>query len=580
MDNVLPSIQARLGGKWLFSWQALVLSIPLLALNVGANISSPESTFRDFLPIIPITLSISALLTLAGYVCSKYLFIDRENSPIPIGFIVLGFFLVGSGVGATTSWALELFDVEVSRGIFLSALLGGIFLIWWGTMVTLLLDGRDRFSRTRSRLIEDAVQIELALLQEAEVSELMRASIRTEINQELTQARTDFARRLEGEDFAIQSSEWTEIASAIRDTASDVIRPMSRRLKDRAEESYPKPNLKTFLWNIVHFQPFRPGAFTLVYLIRTGPIEVEHFGIRIGLISYLVAVITIFSTMSYANSLMKKYPKIHSWIFVDTVFVIQFLYLVLHLTRELATGIQIPQQELISNLIVSVILILITSGFGTFRNIHQDMTSSFKSRLSQSQIEVMAQGIQLSRLATEAAELLHGQVQTKLISCAAAIDQARTSGNVEQFNRALLQARAILELPIPDRQVQLDATIEREIARKCNLWEGLCEIHCDISESLREVSGSVASKVGSIIEEAITNSIRHGGATQIRITLIENVPGTISITVTDNGSGPQDGELGLGSDIISRYSSQTNSLKRNPGGTGSVLTLNVGKSQD
>jgi len=578
VDNDLPTIQARLGGKWLFSWQTLVLSIPLLALNVGSNIANSNSDLADFLPIIPITLGITLLLGIAGYLCDRFLFAEREVSPVPIGIVTVGFLIVGSVMGATTSWALTLFDAEVSRGMLFNALLGGIFLVWWGTMVTLLLDGRDRFSRTRSRLIEDAVQIELALLQEAEVSELMRASIRTEINQELTQARTEFARKLEGEAFAIQSNEWTEIASAIRQTASDVIRPMSRRLKDRAEESYPKPNLKTFLWNIVHFQPFRPGAFTLVYLIRTGPIEVEHFGIRTGLISYIVATITIFGTMIYANSLMKRFPKIHSWIFVDTIFVIQFLYLVLHLTREVITGIQIPQQELISNLIASVFLILVTSGFGTFRNIHQDMTSSFKSRLSQSQIEVMAQGIQLSRLATEAAELLHGQVQTKLISCAAAIDQARTSGNVEQFNRALLQARAILELPIPDRQVQLDATIEREIARKCNLWEGLCEIHCDISEPLREVSGEVAHKVGSIIEEAITNSIRHGGATKIRITLVENVPGTISIAVADNGSGPQEGELGLGSDIISRYSSQTNSLKKNPDGAGSILTLDVGRS--
>ncbi len=578
MDNDLPDIRKRLGGKWLFSWQVLALSVPLLLLNTGANIDGPIHHLNNLLPIIPVTAEICVVLGLLGIIFDRLIFTNREETPVPLWVVLAGFFFAGAGIGGASSFLLENLNISVARGIFLNGLLGGIFLIWWGTMVTLLLDGRERFSQTRDSLVEEAVQIELALLQEAEVSELMRISIRNEIEQELTSARGEFAKRIEGGEFAIRPSEWSEIASSIRDTASNVVRPMSKRLKDKVEEVYAKPNLGTFLWNILHFQPFRPGAFTLVYLIRTGPIEVQHFGIRIGLVSYAVAAVTIFITMNYANFLMEKFPRIHTWIFIDAIFIIQLLYLILHLTREFVTGIQIPNQELFTNLLTSILFILVTSGFGTFRNIHQDMTSSFKVHLSQNQLEIMAQSIQLSRLATEAAELLHGQVQTKLISCAAAIDQARASGNVEQFNRALLQARAILELPIEDRQVQLDATIEREIARKCNLWDGLCEIHCDISESLRDVTGVVADKVGRIIEEAISNAIRHGGATQIHISVHDNIPEIISITVADNGIGPQGGPQGLGSDIISRYSSNTNVLSKNPTGTGSILTLHVGKS--
>ena len=552
--------------------------MPLLLLNTGANIGTPDQKFFNFLPIIPITIGISAVLGILGAICDKVIFTHREESPLPLTTVLAGFFFAGFGIGVASSYALERFDINVARGMFINGILGGIFLVWWGTMVTLLLDGRDRFSRTRDLLVENAVQIELALLQEAEVSELLRTSIRNEINMELTNAREAFAKRIEGGEFRIRPSEWTDIATSIRDTASNVIRPMSKRLQEKAEAIYPKPSLKTFFWNIIQFQQFRPGAFTLVYLLRTGPIEVQHFGILIGLISYAVATITIFITMQYSNYLMVKFPRVHAWIFVDAILIIQLLYLVLHLTREFYTGIQIPNQELFTNLIISVLLILVTSGFGTFRNIHQDMTTSFKSRVKESQIEVMAQSIQLSRLASEAAELLHGQVQTKLISCAAAIDQARASGNVEQFNRALLQARAILELPIQDRPIQLDSTIEREVARKCDLWNGLCEFNIYIDPHLLEEPGTLAHQVGSIIEEAISNAMRHGGATKIDITIIEVAPGNIFISVADNGIGPQGGVTGLGSEIISRYSNGSNTLAPNPSGPGSVLTLHLGRS--
>lgn len=578
MDSQLPNVQIRLGGPWLISWPSFFFSLPLLLLNIVSNINLSKFTDEIILRILLVALELIVGLGVCMFFLVRYAFPNRGTQQVELWKVVSGFFSAGVLVGATTSILLEKQDIAISRGATTNGILTGIFLVWWGSMITLLLDGRARFSEQRNVVIERAVQIELARLQEAEVSQLMRISIRKEIDAELTSARESFAARLEKGEFEIKSNEWSDVASSIRDTANNIVRPMSRRLKDKASKVYPPPTFFAFIKNIIHNQPFRPGALTLIYLVRTGPIEVEHFGLETGLLSYLAVASVFFISMTLANFLMRTFPKNHAWIFLDTILIIQVFYMALHLSREYLTGIQIPNGELVSNLITSVFLIFVTSGFGTFRNIHQDMMSSFSKTLTKNEIEVLAESIQLSRLATEAADLLHGQVQTKLVSCAAAIDQARLSGNVEQFNRALMQARAILELPLLDQVADHGSTVEREIARKCKLWDGLCEIHLDLPESIGRITGKNAFNIGRIIEEAISNSMRHGLATQIKIVLRENIPGTIFLTVTDNGIGPQQGHKGQGSDTLSVYSSGTNVLERNPDGPGSILSLSVGLS--
>ena len=75
-------------------------------------------------------------------------------------------------------------------------------------------------------------------------------------------------------------------------------------------------------------------------------------------------------------------------------------------------------------------------------------------------------------------------------------------------------------------------------------------------------------------KEGITNSFRHGKATQITI-LIERKTSSLLISIIDNGVGPSGGIFGIGSQTFDLLSGGNWSLSANASAPGSTLTLNV-----
>ena len=52
-----------------------------------------------------------------------------------------------------------------------------------------------------------------------------------------------------------------------------------------------------------------------------------------------------------------------------------------------------------------------------------------------------------------------------------------------------------------------------------------------------------------MVEEGIANAIQHGAATEVTVS-IAHEQGDIVIRITDNGSGPKAGRVGLGSKLL------------------------------
>jgi signal transduction histidine kinase len=66
--------------------------------------------------------------------------------------------------------------------------------------------------------------------------------------------------------------------------------------------------------------------------------------------------------------------------------------------------------------------------------------------------------------------------------------------------------------------------------------------------------------IGRIVEEAISNGIRHGKATSIHISVARLDGATVRLVVLDNGRGPQGGAPSLGSAYLQQASANRWSL--------------------
>ena len=165
----------------------------------------------------------------------------------------------------------------------------------------------------------------------------------------------------------------------------------------------------------------------------------------------------------------------------------------------------------------------------------------------------MAMSQQVALLARETSQVLHGSVQTRLVSCAMAIEQASASGDTDLLNAALNEAIVVLERPVLESSDT--RSLADEVSRKTELWEGLCSFTVALDPAARSVGSTAAVTIGRIVEEGISNAIRHGKATSIDISVTRVDELTVRVEVLDNGHGPQGGKASVGSAFVQQASS-------------------------
>jgi signal transduction histidine kinase len=149
-------------------------------------------------------------------------------------------------------------------------------------------------------------------------------------------------------------------------------------------------------------------------------------------------------------------------------------------------------------------------------------------------------------------------------------EQAIASNDLALLDAALREARSLLMSPFHDETPA--GSVRTEIRRKLSLWEELCVFEVFIDEQVDDDSGTAESAsrsavVGRIVEEGVSNAIRHGDATHIIIRVERTIDGALLIEIEDDGTGPTDGAPGVGSALLDQAAGGEWSLNRTDGTT-------------
>ena len=180
------------------------------------------------------------------------------------------------------------------------------------------------------------------------------------------------------------------------------------------------------------------------------------------------------------------------------------------------------------------------------------MRSNVRADIQHDQVESIARSRQVASLARETAQSLHGSVQTRLVTCAMVIEQAAATEDESTLNLALTEALSALGTPVAPARTT--STLSSEVARKVSLWEGFCTFDVQIDPLTALRFQNEAPAVGRVVEEAISNAIRHGKATHIDIDVTADTPQALHVVISDNGMGPQGGTPGIGSAYLAQVS--------------------------
>lgn len=165
--------------------------------------------------------------------------------------------------------------------------------------------------------------------------------------------------------------------------------------------------------------------------------------------------------------------------------------------------------------------------------------------------------------------VLHGSLQSSLLSAIMRISAGQVDErSVADMKNHIRQALSGLEGGIVDTP-----DVPSVLASVVDVWEGVCDITCDVSADLDRVlraSPSAREAVSVIVTEGVQNAVRHGGASRAHVA-IDSDGECVQVSIRDNGQLVE-GREGLGSRLLDEV---TLNWSRTIGQEGTLLSAAV-----
>jgi signal transduction histidine kinase len=556
--------QERLGGPYALSIRAFVIT-SLLALAYTSQIQSFGTQKVDvvikWILIYLVTIVVIGILNL---LLAYTTFADRAIKPVSVFQAMLSHGFLGLIFSVSMVVGADFLGLAQNLNVPFQIALSFILSLWWGSSFAIFLDHRAENQIKRRELIEKALLTESLTARQHESRIALDEIFKSELSADLANAQVEL-------EASAEQVNWQGSSTLIKKTAQEHVRPMSHALINAKVLSYPRIRWWRLPFNIVNNQPINTWLIILIALVGGGPQQVQLLGVERALLMMVSLYLLIAVVGTVANKLMVKFSNRHALIFITASLFMQISIPINKYFRDIWVPGNSTLQWQIQQLLSGLLLILAASGFGAWSDINRRLNANFSQDIDHERIRAIAASRLIAEQSRNAARLLHGAVQTKLIACAMAIDQATITGDEYKINEAISQALTILRSPLTEQG--FGATLSEEIHRKVNLWNEICEISITIDPLITNSNPDLIVQVGRIIEEAISNAIRHGRAKSISISLTKNTGDQIEISVVDDGLGPQGGKPSLGSALLDQASGGNWVLRST--GNGSQLQLSI-----
>jgi len=552
--------RARLVRSVVSVWAFLFLGLFLAEINVISD--------NRLLSWLPVGLIASALGVPVVLVYERRRHRDKALSPVR-AFIAAA--SLGVLLGIVQLLLTALLDVGSFREPLLVIVSSVLSIGLLGAGALLFEQAAAEQVEQRRQALDEVLVLERAREDVADITARMHTVLAHNIDAALSPARISIEERLRDQEQRLAAEEWNDTARQLRAAASETVGPLSRRLWVVVAPDGGRIKVAQRLRNVVTKQALQPRLMAMISLASLMPVYVSIAGWVIGLAVTGLGLVYVIATMSLGNEAMRRWPRQHAAIFITAAIVLQVGHLLTNIpARAIAGADPYTLPEFLIASIIGIFLVLLTSSFGTFRSYRENVARTMNAEVNSELSDSIAASRQVAQLARESARILHGTVQTRLIACAVAIERATDTRDVEAFQAALHEAHAVLADPTRVENND-DVTMIGEVQRKTSLWAGLCDITVDVDPQLANTTGRVARDIGRIVEEGLSNAIRHGDAGAISVS-VKEVSSQIVVVIQDDGAGPQGGTPGLGSSLLDGVSAHWQLTAR---ATGARLTVHV-----
>lgn len=172
---------------------------------------------------------------------------------------------------------------------------------------------------------------------------------------------------------------------------------------------------------------------------------------------------------------------------------------------------------------------------------------------------------------------IHGKILTRLAATALKLETSANSGDSQTFHDTVDSLLNLLNNP--DAEFEQDSMdLKSEVSSRLDPWIGLLDIDLHIDSELESINNPRVRDLGEVIEELVSNSMRHGKAHKISLRVANAGENDIQITAVDDSSTAPPAQIaryGLGTRIFNLASDGRWSITRVESGTEFKLTMAI-----
>jgi signal transduction histidine kinase len=505
------------------------------------------------------------LAVLLAFLIIKFLVLDR----VPVGpnrtwlnlsvVMALGTFRAIFSFWMQTSWGLPT-SVDLGFAILLSS---AFSLVHFGAG-TNFEQSLKLYRGTLSELVATQKQL-LGLRESSEV-------ILLEEEQKLVQqTQAELLPQLEKLDSSLESTGLNRVARAklvqdIRGTIENQVRPLSDELKSSArflavhrEPALTQVGALRFPKQINLHDSFRPGeifALSAVVFVAAGYIVVGPLWGFFG----LIAALHMFLWLKVIRFAIPVSATLPAWLAYFAVALLSTLPLI-PVVSVLFVYAMSFQHVLIASVVIVGAVLMSAIGMAVLHGIYRDLEAA-EAQLSASIDELRRETSRFEQRIWAARRnwgyIIHGTVQSSLT---AALMHLQKQNGTDETPIDLVRreiGRALEALRMRERVARNLSTAITELTET---WQGVCDIELSISDAARQAllaDPDLCLCTQEILKEAVANAVRHGGASQLTVSLEVYGGHSLVLEAVNNGRvvgagaepGFGDGGGGLGSQII------------------------------
>jgi hypothetical protein len=168
---------------------------------------------------------------------------------------------------------------------------------------------------------------------------------------------------------------------------------------------------------------------------------------------------------------------------------------------------------------------------------------------------------------------IHGRILTRLAASSLKLETASQAGDSQTFNRTVDSLLSLLENPDAGFE-HGSIDLKSEVSSRLDPWIGLLDVDLHIDAELESIYSPRVRELGEVIEELVSNSMRHGKSQKIQLRVTKQGDKEIKIVAMDDASispPEQQSRYGLGTRIFNLASDGRWSIERV--GSSTVFTL-------